>query len=302
MPTIGTTPLSRASRVQRRSLDSVTAEHFESFVAHFRPVFQRADQFHRFRTYVRGILESPERKNVEAIAGAASAVMTDESDLAQSLQHFVSHSTWDHRRLGVRLRERTRAGRDDPDSLWIVHDGVFSKKGRHSVGVHRQFARSLGKKINCQVGVFVSQFGPGGYFPLAGRLYLPAQWVRENPELAEKFYPERDLRPVSKAEIAVAIIDELREGERSRPILAEEGYASNPDFLDELAGRGLELETEKEEALAESLRLFDHLRGDFGLDHFEGRTWQGWHHHVQLVFTAYHFLTTGLERNSEPPR
>jgi SRSO17 transposase len=27
------------------------------------------------------------------------------------------------------------------------------------------------------------------------------------------------------------------------------------------------------------------------LDHFEGRSWQGWHHHVTLVGLAYCFLT-----------
>jgi len=28
----------------------------------------------------------------------------------------------------------------------------------------------------------------------------------------------------------------------------------------------------------------------FGLDHFEGRSWRGWHHHVTLVLMAYAFL------------
>ncbi len=31
-----------------------------------------------------------------------------------------------------------------------------------------------------------------------------------------------------------------------------------------------------------------------GLDHFEGRSYQGWHHHVTLVSLAHGFLT--LER------
>ena len=29
-----------------------------------------------------------------------------------------------------------------------------------------------------------------------------------------------------------------------------------------------------------------------GLDHFEGRSWTGWHHHATLVTTAHLFLTT----------
>ena len=39
---------------------------------------------------------------------------------------------------------------------------------------------------------------------------------------------------------------------------------------------------------------YEELKGEVGLDHFEGRSWQGWHHHVTLVTLAYAFLM--LER------
>lgn len=32
------------------------------------------------------------------------------------------------------------------------------------------------------------------------------------------------------------------------------------------------------------------LKDELGLDHFEGRSWQGWHHHAVLVLMAYAFL------------
>jgi SRSO17 transposase len=38
------------------------------------------------------------------------------------------------------------------------------------------------------------------------------------------------------------------------------------------------------------------MKMEVGLDHFEGRSWQGWHHHVTLVSMAYSFLL--LERLS----
>ena len=40
------------------------------------------------------------------------------------------------------------------------------------------------------------------------------------------------------------------------------------------------------------------LKGGLGLDHFEGRGWRGWHHHVTLVSVAHGFLT--LERLQHP--
>jgi SRSO17 transposase len=42
------------------------------------------------------------------------------------------------------------------------------------------------------------------------------------------------------------------------------------------------------------------LKDALGLDHFEGRSWPGWQHHVTLVSVAHGFLTT--ERLRRPPR
>jgi SRSO17 transposase len=41
------------------------------------------------------------------------------------------------------------------------------------------------------------------------------------------------------------------------------------------------------------------LKDALGLDHFEGRTYRGWNHHVTLVSVAHAFLT--LERTRRPP-
>ena len=41
------------------------------------------------------------------------------------------------------------------------------------------------------------------------------------------------------------------------------------------------------------------LKDALGLDHFEGRSWPGWHHHVTLVSVAHGFLT--CERLLRPP-
>ncbi|MFE1453395.1 IS701 family transposase [Streptomyces olivaceoviridis] len=44
------------------------------------------------------------------------------------------------------------------------------------------------------------------------------------------------------------------------------------------------------------------LKHGLGLDHFEGRTWRGWHHHVTLVTAAQAFLTLRrLDPKAPPP-
>ena len=36
---------------------------------------------------------------------------------------------------------------------------------------------------------------------------------------------------------------------------------------------------------------YHQLKEELGLDHYEGRSWNGWHHHVTLVMLAHAFLT-----------
>lgn len=36
---------------------------------------------------------------------------------------------------------------------------------------------------------------------------------------------------------------------------------------------------------------YQQLKEELGLDHYEGRNWAGWHHHVTLVMLAQAFLT-----------
>jgi SRSO17 transposase len=46
-------------------------------------------------------------------------------------------------------------------------------------------------------------------------------------------------------------------------------------------------------------RDYQELKGELGLDHFEGRGWRGFHHHVACVAAAHAFLT--LQRSLFPP-
>jgi len=46
-------------------------------------------------------------------------------------------------------------------------------------------------------------------------------------------------------------------------------------------------------------RDYQELKSEIGLDHFEGRTWRGFHHHVTLCAVAHGFLA--LQRRRFPP-
>ena len=46
-------------------------------------------------------------------------------------------------------------------------------------------------------------------------------------------------------------------------------------------------------------RDYQEMKGELGLDHFEGRSWRGFHHHAACVAAAHAFLA--LERVAFPP-
>jgi SRSO17 transposase len=46
---------------------------------------------------------------------------------------------------------------------------------------------------------------------------------------------------------------------------------------------------------------YQQMKEELGLDHFEGRSWRGFHHHVCLVMLAYGFLALEQRRAKKHP-
>jgi SRSO17 transposase len=49
-------------------------------------------------------------------------------------------------------------------------------------------------------------------------------------------------------------------------------------------------------------RVYEDLKGELGLDHYEGRSFRGWHHHVTVVLCCYAFVTSERLRHFPPSR
>ena len=54
-----------------------------------------------------------------------------------------------------------------PVVAWIVDDTGFPKKGKHSVGVIRQYCGQVGKQDNCRVAVSLSAATWSSSLPIA---------------------------------------------------------------------------------------------------------------------------------------
>ena len=47
-------------------------------------------------------------------------------------------------------------------------------------------------------------------------------------------------------------------------------------------------------------RAYEDLKGELGLDHYEGRRFPGWHHHVSVVLCCYAFIVAERAQHSPP--
>src|SRR4029453_12250856 len=118
-----------------------------------------------------------ERKSVEPIAAVTAPARVAAQH--QSLLHFVAHAPWSDGAMLRRVREVVLPAmtRTEPVAAWIIGDTGIPKKGRHPVGVARQYCGELGKQDNCQVAVSLSLANHEASLPVSYRLYLPRDWA-----------------------------------------------------------------------------------------------------------------------------
>src|SRR3954465_9574476 len=74
-----------------------------------------------------------------------------------------------------------QAGRElgEPDGVIVFDPSAFPKKGTKSVGVARQWCGRLGKRENCQVGVYMAYVSRKEHALVNTRLYLPTEWAKD---------------------------------------------------------------------------------------------------------------------------
>lgn len=89
------------------------------------------------------------------------------------IQHFLSEGRWDDQKILERHSQEVSHDLGDDNGVLIGDDSGFPKQGQESVGVKRQWCGQLGKRANCQVGVFLGYASQHGYTLLDRRLYLP---------------------------------------------------------------------------------------------------------------------------------
>lgn len=202
------------------------------FLAPLRVEFIQAPSAETLRQYVTGLLSEHPNKNCDTLPD----IVPDTNE--QQLQHLLTAMVWDETHLNRQRIAQMQALGSEGDGVLIFDDTGFEKRGRHSVGVARQYTGTAGKVTNCQVTVNCHYAERPLAWPVATRLYLPREWTEDSERRQRAHVPE-EVMFQTKAEIALALLDEARARDVAHAcVTCDADYGDNPHFLNGLEERG----------------------------------------------------------------
>ena len=216
------------------------ASRFAEYIEQLTEAVGHADRHGPLAAYCTGLLLPGDRKSVEPMAArlAPDAIGAKH----QSLHHFVAKAPWQDAALlsAVRAFVLPKMERQAPIRAWIIDDTGMPKKGRHSVGVARQYCGELGKQDNCQVAVTLSAASDHASLPIALRLYLPQAWTNDKARCKKAGVP-KEIEFQTKPQIALAQIRQaIKDGVPQGIMLADAGYGNDTGFRSGLTELELE--------------------------------------------------------------
>ena len=214
------------------------AKEFNQYTAHLSEGLGHVDRHAGLSGYCTGLMLPLSRKSVEPMAARVDPLHA--SARHQALHHFVAKSDWSDTAVMTRVRGWVMPWLGlDSGCYWIIDDTGFPKKGKHSVGVARQYCGQLGKQDNCQVAVSLSLANAQGSIPIAYQLYLPQDWAADPVRRKTAGVPE-GIAFATKPEIALAQMRQaVAAGVPMGVVLADAGYGDETAFRDGITALGM---------------------------------------------------------------
>lgn len=207
---------------------------FDDYLRQLTSCAGHADRIIPMENYTKGLLLPLERKSVEPMAACLAPGKVRQ--MHQSLHHIVADAAWSDAALLKRVCEQVLPPMTRRHKLiaWIVDDTGFPKKGRHSVGVARQYCGQVGKQENCRIAVSVSLATEQASLPVRYQLYLPEDWAGDADRRRKAGVPE-EIRFQTKQAIALDQIRSLcKQGVERGVVLADAAYGNDHGFREEL--------------------------------------------------------------------
>ena len=222
-----------------RDASGARAERFAAYIAEIASVLGDPRRNGPMTSYCTGLLMPADRKSVEPMAAMTAPERTAAQH--QSLLHFVGKGDWSDEAVLAKVREQVvpRMAMHGAISAWIIDDTGFPKKGRHSVGVARQYCGQLGKQDNCQVAVSLSIANEHASLPVAYSLYLPESWADDAERRAKAGVPSTvafKTKPrIALDQLAWASANGVPRGD----VIADAGYGAEERFRAGITELGL---------------------------------------------------------------
>ena len=214
--------------INMETVPRLLAEHLAIFTPHL----GRSEQKKHFTTLIQGRLSDLNRKSNEPVALAFSGVGS-----VRNVANFMSRDNWDEKGMLEAYRKETGELLFHPEGM-ITGDGCdFPKKGKHSVGVQRQYCGRLGKTDSCQASVMVGYAGPNGYGLLDYELYMPKPWLdTDHADLRKECNVPEKLTFKTKNELLLESIQKVANSENfnGKYVGVDSSFGSDKAFLDSL--------------------------------------------------------------------
>ena len=209
----------------------------KEYHAIFAPLFTRREQREWAKDYILGLL-SPEmdRKSIEPMVLNARGA---NENAVRAMQQFIGEGSWCDDAIRKRHWQEVEITLGEEDGVIPLDGSDFPKQGKESVGVKRQYCGELGKRANCQAGVFAGYVITKGYTLLDARLYMPEEWFSEEYAIRHKrCRVPKENRFQTKNELAWEMLEAIdRAGNlRFRWVTCDEAFGCDTRLLDQIAG------------------------------------------------------------------
>lgn len=202
------------------------------FLKQFDPHFGRVSSRRYLDLYVEGQLSDLPRKSIEPMADAFGVP-------PRNLQEFLGLYRWDEPAVRDGLQQYVARRHAHPQSVGVVDETSFVKKGKMTACVQRQHCGAVGKVENCVVSVHLGYATPEFYSLIDGELYLPEEtWHHDRDRCRAAAIPDEVVyRP--KWQIALEQYQRATaNGLHFAWLTFDEGYGSKRPFLRELEHLG----------------------------------------------------------------
>jgi SRSO17 transposase len=204
----------------------------DNYLQKFEKYIYRKESKKQFKIYCLALSSDIPKKNMQMMS-----LYFGENNGARNLARFMSNSILNYDGMLKCYQSDVSDTLYDPNAMLTVDGCDFSKQGKKSPGVARQYQGSRGKVDNCQASVHVGYASKFGRALLASELFLPERWFSDDFEkLREECHIPKNLFFQTKLQIASRMITDISNSKiiSFKYIGVDSFFGRDHDFLDSL--------------------------------------------------------------------